>query len=331
MRVLVTGGCGFIGSNFINYLLRNFKTVEVVNMDKMTYAGLGKNIEHMGLECNPRYKFVKGDICDESLVETVLHDFKPTYIFNFAAESHVDRSIHDSSPFRKTNIDGTVTLLESARKISIEKFIQISTDEVYGSINHGSFSENDKLGPRSPYAATKAAAELLAQSYLTTHGIPLIITRSANNYGPFQFPEKLLPLFITNLIDGKKVPLMWSKENPGLNTRDWLHVEDNCRAIWLLSQKGILGEIYNIPGKNEKTNLDITKKLLSIFDFGEEMIEKIPHRLGHDFRYSINGDKLRVIGFNHRHTNLDHELELLIDWYKKNESWWRPLKDDSRS
>lgn len=328
MRILITGGCGFIGSNFIKYLLSE-KTNDIdiiINLDKQTYAGLGKNIEHLSLASHQKYQFVLGDICDKDLVEKIFRQEKPDIIFNFAAESHVDRSILSSNDFAMTNVIGTINLLDAAKKFNVKRFIQISTDEVYGSIKQGSFDENAFLNPSSPYSASKASAEHFALSYYKTHQVPVIITRSANNYGPYQFPEKLLPLFITNLIDKKKVPLMWSNENPGLNTRDWLHVQDNCRALWFLSEKGKLGEVYNIPGENERTNIEMTKMLLSYFDFDENMIEHVLHRKAHDLRYSITGDKLKGLGFTYLHKDLKKELVLLCDWYKENESWWRPLK-----
>lgn len=328
MRVLITGGCGFIGSNFIKYLLseEQDKIDIVINIDKQTYAGQGKNIEHLGLDSHPKYKFIKGDICDKGLIQNIFYNYNPDLIFHFAAESHVDRSIESSNDFVMANVVGTINLLDSAKNFNIKKFILISTDEVYGSIKEGSFEENSILEPSSPYSASKASAEHFAYSYFKTHQLPVIVTRSANNYGPYQFPEKLLPLFITNLIDGKKVPLMWSLENPGLNVRDWLHVNDNCRAIWFISQNGTIGEVYNIPGENEQTNIFMTKMLLSHFNYGEEMIEKVAHRKGHDFRYSIKGDKLKKLGFKHIHNDLKKEINELCKWYEENESWWRPLK-----
>lgn len=328
-NILVTGGCGFIGSNFIKYLLTNSEVNEelkVVNLDKQTYAGQGKNIENMGLDKCEKYKFIKGDICDKKLVEKVFSEEKPEIVFNFAAESHVDRSIEDAKPFRDANFEGAGVLLDCSRKYDLERFVQVSTDEVYGSREEGSFSEEDKLSPSSSYSVCKAGADLQALAYFKTHNLPTIVTRSANNYGPYQFPEKILPLFITNLIKGKKVPLMWSEENPGLNVRDWLNVTDNCRAIWFVSKNGKNGETYNIPGENERTNIEITRILLEKFGYGEEMIEKIPHRKGHDFRYSINGEKLKKLGFQYKHKNLELELEKVVEWYKNNESWWLPLK-----
>ena len=330
MNILVTGGCGFIGSNFINYLLRDrsiSRDISITNLDLQTYAGKGGNIAHLGLDTHSRYTLVNGDIAESSLVRKVFEDFKPDLVFNFAAESHVDRSISNSSSFVRSNYDGVAVLLENARLSGVNRFVQISTDEVYGSIDQGQSSEEAPLNPSSPYSATKAGADLLALSYSKTHSIPLVITRSANNYGPFQFPEKILPLFITNLIDGKKVPLMWSHENPGLNVRDWLHVDDNCRAIWSVAMSGKDGEVYNVPGENEKTNTEITQILLNEFGFGQEMIERVPHRKAHDFRYSISGEKLRSLGFRHKSLNLESEIKKLVKWYNDNQSWWRPLKN----
>lgn len=329
MKVVVTGGCGFIGSNFINYLLADSKIMpdlSIINLDKMTYAGQGKNIEHMKIDKNPKYKFIKADITDKNLIESIFNLEKPDIVFNFAAESHVDRSIHDSRDFIMTNVVGTLNLLDASLKNNVKKFIQISTDEVYGSIKEGSFSEHDALTPSSPYSSSKASAELIAMSYFKTYSLPLIITRSANNYGQYQFPEKILPLFITNLLEGKKVPLMWSEENPGLNVRDWLHVRDNCRAIWFLSQNGKPGEVYNISGENERTNIEMTLLLLYTLGFNTDMIEKVPHRKAHDFRYSINSRKLKQLGFEYEHKNLIQELKNIIDWYKNNRDWWMPLK-----
>jgi dTDP-glucose 4,6-dehydratase len=328
MKVLVTGGCGFIGSNFIKYLLTSpeiQENIELINLDKQTYAGQGKNIEHLNLNQDSRYSFILADIADKNLINYIFQKEKPEIVFNFAAESHVDRSIENSNDFILSNFLGSINLADCARKSPVKKFIQISTDEVYGSIENGSFDETAKLTPTNPYSASKAAAELQLLSYFKTYKFPLIITRSANNYGPYQFPEKLLPLFITNLLDNKKVPLMWSDENPGLNIRDWLNVEDNCRAIWFVSKNGDIGETYNIPGENEKTNIEVTKKLLKNLGYGEEMIEKVQHRKSHDFRYSINGEKIKKLGFNHI-KHFEDELANLITWYRNNENWWRPLK-----
>jgi len=326
-KILVTGGCGFIGSNFIKYLLSESREeISIVNLDKQTYAGKGKNIEHMGFEEDNRYQFVRGDIADKGLIEKIFLDYNPELVFNFAAESHVDRSIQNPGDSVNTNVMGATNLFDAVKKFKTPRIIQISTDEVYGSTKKESFDENAKLNPSSPYSASKASAELIGLSYFKTHKLPIVITRSSNNYGPYQFPEKFLPLFITNLIEGKKVPLMWSKENPGLNIRDWLHVDENCRAIWFISQKGKNGEIYNISGDNERTNIEMTDMLLKDFGYGDEMIEKIEHRKAHDFRYSINGDKLKKLGFKLEYKNLEYHLKEVIEWYRRNKDWWGPLK-----
>lgn len=328
MRILVTGGSGFIGSNFIGYLLTDAEVphrIEIVNFDALTYAGKGGNIEHMGFDKSFRYKFVQGSICDKDFVDATLSRYKPDIVFNFAAESHVDRSENALELFMKTNADGTENLLEASKKNDVKRFVHISTDEIYGSIKEGSFTEEDPFNPGNNYASSKVEAEKRVAKYRGE--MPIIVTRSANNYGPYQFPEKILPLFITNLIDGKKVPLMWSDENPGLNVRDWLNVKDNCRAIWYVSQNSKDGEVYNIAGDNERTNIEMTKLLLSYFKFGEDMIEKVPHRKQHDFRYSISNRKLKELGFQYKHEKLEDELTSVIKWYEENQNWWRPLKN----
>jgi len=326
-NILVTGGCGFIGSNFIKYLLSESREeISIVNLDKQTYAGKGKNIEHMGFEEDNRYQFVRGDIADKGLIEKIFLDYNPELVFNFAAESHVDRSIQNPGDSVNTNVMGATNLFDAVKKFKTPRIIQISTDEVYGSTNKESFDENAKLNPSSPYSASKASAELIGLSYFKTHKLPIVITRSSNNYGPYQFPEKFLPLFITNLIEGKKVPLMWSKENPGLNIRDWLHVDENCRAIWFISQKGKNGEAYNISGDNERTNIEMTDILLKDFGYGKEMIKKINHRKAHDFRYSITWGKLEQLGFKLEYKNLEYHLKEVVEWYRRNKDWWGPLK-----
>lgn len=326
MKILVTGGCGFIGTNFIDYILKETYH-SIINLDKITYAGTGKNIEHLGIENDSRYKFFKGDICDKDFLDQLFKEEMPDMVFNFAAESHVDRSIENSDDFVATNVFGAVNLMDASLKYNVKKFIQISTDEVYGSIREGSFSEEDPLKTSSPYSASKAAAESFARSYFDTHKLPVIITRSANNYGPYQFPEKLLSLFITNLIEGKQVPLMWSEDNHGDNVRDWLHVKDNCRAIWHIAQYGSIGEAYNIPGNNERTNIEMTHLLLNEFNVGEEMIKRIDHRKGHDFRYSIFGKKLEKLNFEYKYKELNYGVRDTVQWYKDNQEWWRPIKE----
>jgi len=319
-RMLVTGGAGFIGSNFIRFLLNDRSDTEiVVNLDKLTYAGNLENLKDIA--GNPAYRFIRGDICDGELVSRILDEFDIDTVVHFAAESHVDRSISEGLSFVTTNVTGTCSLLEAARKAGISRFIHVSTDEVYGSIRKGSFSETDPLNPSSPYSASKAGSDLLALSYFTTHHVPVIVTRCTNNFGPFQYPEKLIPLFTTNLIEGKKVPVYGS----GMNVRDWIYVLDHCRAIACILKKGIPGEIYNIGGGTELTNLEITRKILEQLGKDETSIQYVGDRKGHDFRYSLSSDKLHSLGWQPRFT-FDEALEHTIRWYKEQEWWWRKLK-----
>jgi dTDP-glucose 4,6-dehydratase len=319
MKLLITGGAGFIGSNFIHHMIDSHFDIEVINLDVLTYAGNLNNLK--SLEKNPRYTFIRGDICNKAIVNAILDKHNIDAIIHFAAESHVDRSIADASAFVMTNDLGTHTLLECARTHCIPKFIHISTDEVYGSTREGSFKETDILSPSSPYSASKAGSDLLALSYFTTYNLPVIITRCTNNFGPRQFPEKLIPLFITNLLDGKKVPVYGT----GKNIRDWIHVNDHCRAVEFLLERGNHGEIYNIGGGNEKTNLEITQKILNLFSMDDSMIEYVTDRLGHDFRYSLDCSKVHAMGWKPQYT-FDEALEETISWYTNNEWWWRPLK-----
>jgi dTDP-glucose 4,6-dehydratase len=319
MKLLVTGGAGFIGSNFIRQMMNFHPDYKVINLDVLTYAGNLNNLK--GIEKNPHYTFIKGDICNRDIVNAILDKHKVDAIVHFAAESHVDRSIANASEFVMTNVVGTHTLLECARTHTIPKFIHISTDEVYGSTMEGSFKETDILSPSSPYSASKAGSDLLAFSYFTTYNLPIIITRCTNNFGPYQFPEKLIPLFVTNLIDGKKVPVYGT----GKNVRDWIHVSDHCRAVEFLLERGNPGEIYNIGGGNEKTNLEITKKILNILSKDDSMIQYVTDRLGHDFRYSLDCSKLLAMGWKPQYS-FDEVLEETISWYTRNEWWWRPLK-----
>ncbi len=319
-RMLVTGGAGFIGSNFIRFLLNDRSDTEiVVNLDKLTYAGNLENLKDIA--GNPAYRFIRGDICDGELVSRILDEFNIDTVVHFAAESHVDRSISEGLSFVTTNVTGTCSLLEAARKAGISRFIHVSTDEVYGSIRKGSFSETDPLNPSSPYSASKAGSDLLALSYFTTHHVPVIVTRCTNNFGPFQYPEKLIPLFTTNLIEGKKVPVYGS----GMNVRDWIYVLDHCRAIACILKKGTPGEIYNIGGGTELTNLEITRKILEQLGKDETSIQFVGDRKGHDFRYSLSSDKLHSLGWQPRFT-FDEALEHTIRWYKEQEWWWRKLK-----
>lgn len=316
MKILVTGGAGFIGSNFISYMLAKYKNYSIVNLDKLTYAGNLENLKDIAK--NPRYKFVKGDICDPVVTEKAMKNCEA--VINFAAESHVDRSISGPSDFVKTNFTGVYNMLEIAKKKKIKKFIQISTDEVYGSAQKGSFSEADKLNPSSPYSASKAGADLLAGSYYRTFGFPVIITRSSNNYGPYQYPEKLIPLFITNACSGLNLPVYGS----GKNIRDWIYVEDNCLGIDIVLHKGKAGEIYNIGGGNEKTNLEITGLILQYTGKPGSLITYVKDRLGHDFRYALNASKVRKLGFKPKYS-FEAGLENTVKWYLHNRAWWVKL------
>ena len=319
MKLLITGGAGFIGSNFILHMMKSHPNVEIINLDLLTYAGNLTNLK--GIDKNPQYTFIKGDICNPEIVNTILDRYMVDTIVHFAAESHVDRSITTASEFVRTNIQGTHTLLECARHHPIAKFIHISTDEVYGSTLKGSFGETDILSPSSPYSASKAGSDLLALSFFTTYKLPVIITRCTNNFGPYQYPEKLIPLFVTNLLAGKKVPIYGT----GKNVRDWIHVSDHCRAVEFVVEKGISGEIYNIGGGNEKTNIEITEKILTLLKKDESLIEYVPDRPGHDFRYSLDCSKLRKMGWSPRYS-FEEGLKETVEWYMKNEWWWRPLK-----
>ncbi|MDP7179770.1 MAG: dTDP-glucose 4,6-dehydratase [Candidatus Woesearchaeota archaeon] len=319
MRLLVTGGAGFIGSNFIRHILKKYPDFKIVNLDKLTYAGNLDNLKD--IENNPNYQFIKGDICDKEIVEKLAKDID--IIINFAAETHVDRSIEDAGVFIKSDILGTYNLLEAVKKFNIKKFIQISTDEVYGSTENNSFKETDSLKPNSPYSASKAGADLLVRSYIKTHNVPAIITRSSNNYGPYQYPEKLIPLFVTNLLENKKIPLY----GDGLNVRDWLYVIDNCEAIDFVLQNGKEGEIYNIGSGSEITNLEITKTILKELNKDETNIDFVKDRLGHDFRYSLDCSKINTLGWKPRF-NFEQSIKETINWYKNNESWWKKIKSN---
>ncbi len=319
MKLLITGGLGFIGSNFIRYVLYKYPTYEIVNLDKITYAGNPENLKD--LEKNPRYKFVKGDICDAKLVNSLIKEVDG--IIHFAAESHVDRSISSSTEFVRTNVIGTQVLLDAALRNGNKRFHYIGTDEVYGHLGStGKFSEESPLQPRSAYSASKAGAEHLVRAFFHTHNLSITISSCCNNYGPYQNPEKLLPLFITNLIEGKKVPLM----GKGENVREWLHVLDHCEAIDLIYHQGKIGETYCVGSGQEKTNWEITHFLLDAFGAGEEMINPVPHRKGHDFRYAVDWSKLKnELGWIPRYS-FEEGLRDTIRWYKENETWWKPLK-----
>ena len=319
MRILVTGGAGFIGSNYVRRIadgtLGGISKVTV--LDKLTYAGTLTNFSEVS---KSSFEFIEGDICDAELVDRLVSE--NDLVVNFAAESHVDRSINGAKDFIVTNILGTQTLLDAVRKSDVETFLQVSTDEVYGSIKDGSWPETDPLLPNSPYAASKASADLICRSYFKTHGMDIRVTRCSNNYGRNQYPEKVIPLFVTNLIENKKVPVYGT----GLNVRDWLHVDDHCRGIHLALTKGKAGDIYNIGGGTELNNLELTLKILDIMGKGQEAIEYVEDRKGHDLRYSVDITKIsNELGFA---PQVDWEVGLkeTINWYQENEAWWRPLK-----
>lgn len=320
MKILVTGGAGFIGSNFIRYWLEKHPEDKLVNLDALTYAGNLENLKE--IEANPNYEFIKGDILDKELVDRLAKE--TDLIIHFAAESHVDRSILGPEAFVKTNIEGTFNLLEAARKNGLKRFHHVSTDEVFGSLapDDPAFNENTPYDPRSPYSASKAASDHLVRAYFHTFKLPITISNCSNNYGPYQFPEKLIALFTTNLLEGKKVPLY----GDGGSVRDWLHVSDHARAIDSIIQKGRIGETYCIGGNGEKTNEEITYKILELMGKGEEMIEFVPDRPGHDMRYAIDFSKMKdELGWE---PEIDFEtgIKETVDWYKNNETWWKNIK-----
>ncbi|WP_276248637.1 dTDP-glucose 4,6-dehydratase [Haladaptatus sp. YSMS36] len=305
MRVLVTGGAGFIGSNFVHHLL-NVTDHSVLTLDALTYAGTTENL--VDVMTNPRHEFVEGDIRDRELVDDLVEDADA--IVNFAAESHVDRSIDSAEPFVTTNVQGTQTLLDAARNTNIERFVQISTDEVYGEVVDGKFHEDDPLNPRNPYAATKAGADLLARSYYTTYGLPVLITRSSNNYGPRQHPEKLVPKFITNAAHDEPLPVY----GDGSNVREWTYVEDNCRAIELVCEKGEIGEIYNVGSGSELENIVVTRKIIDAVGASEDLIEFVKDRPGHDQRYALETEKIEALGWEPK-WSFENGLQRTLDYY----------------
>jgi len=317
VRIVVTGGAGFIGSNFVRLVLRRHPGDEVVVLDKLTYAGNLENLE--GVAGDPRYRFVRGDICDPDVVRTTLAGADA--VVNFAAETHVDRSITGPQDFIRTDVLGTHTLLEAVRSLGVARFLQVSTDEVYGSIEEGSFTEESPLAPSSPYSASKAAADLLVLSYVTTYGTPAVITRSSNNYGPNQYPEKIVPLFITNAADGAPLPVY----GDGRNVRDWLYVEDNCAGVDLALRAGENGQVFNIGGGYEVDNLTLTRRILELVGADPGLVRFVADRPGHDRRYSIDCAKLRDLGWAPA-TSFDDGLARTVAWYLEHEGWWRRLK-----
>ena len=317
--MLVTGGAGFIGSNFVRYALAAHPDWRVTTLDKLTYAGRRENL-HDVMD-DPRHRFVHGDVADAAVAGPLVR--QSNVVVHFAAETHVDRSILSAGEFITTDVFGTFVLLEAAREAqALRRFIQISTDEVYGSVPTGSSRESDELKPRNPYSASKAGADRLAYSYWATYQVPVVITRASNNYGPYQFPEKVIPLFVTNAIDDIQVPLY----GDGLNERDWLHVEDHCRAVDLLIDAGENGEVYNIGGGNDVRNLDLTHRILQLAGKDESLIRHVADRPGHDRRYSLDTTKLRGLGWTPG-IEFDSGLAATVEWYRQNEWWWRPIKD----
>jgi dTDP-glucose 4,6-dehydratase len=320
MNLLVTGGAGFIGSNFIRYILDKYPEYRVINLDKLTYAG---NLENLtGVEMDPRYAFEKGDICDKARVQLCVIRYEIDAIINFAAESHVDRSILGAAEFVQTNIAGTNILLEVTKELKIKRFLQVSTDEVYGSLGlAGLFTEETSLHPNSPYSASKASADMLALAYQHTFGLPIVLTRCSNNYGPYQFPEKLIPLMIANAINDKPLPVY----GDGMNIRDWLHVKDHCSAIDEVLHRGRIGEVYNIGGNNEKPNIEIVKLILQNLGKPESLITYVKDRLGHDQRYAIDSNKIqRELGWQPSYT-FEQGIAETIKWYMDNQTWWKRI------
>ncbi|HDR7912801.1 TPA: dTDP-glucose 4,6-dehydratase [Bacillus wiedmannii] len=320
MKVLVTGGAGFIGSNFVRYMVKKYPEYNLVNLDALTYAGNLENLKE--IESLPNYKFVKGDIADREFINRLFKEEKFDYVLNFAAESHVDRSITNPDIFIQTNIQGTQVLLDAAKNAQVKKYLQVSTDEVYGTLGDtGYFSEETPLASNSPYSSSKAGADLLVRAYHETFGLPVNITRCSNNYGPFHFPEKLIPLMIINALNNKQLPVY----GDGLNVRDWLHVEDHCQAIDLVLHKGENGEVYNVGGNNERTNIEIVKTILRALDKPESLIQYVTDRPGHDRRYAIDATKLREeLGWSPKY-NFDTGIEQTINWYLENQDWWENI------
>ena len=319
VEVLVTGGAGFIGSNFVRYALAAHPDWRITTLDKLTYAGRLENLHDV--QDHPRHTFVRGDVADAAVAAPLVH--AANIVVHFAAETHVDRSIQSAGEFITTDVFGTFVLLEAARQApGLRRFVQISTDEVYGSVPEGASRETDELKPRNPYSASKAGADRLAYSYFATYGVPVIITRASNNYGPYQFPEKVIPLFVTNALDDLPVPLY----GDGLNERDWLHVTDHCRALDLLIDAGTDGEVYNVGGGNHVRNIDLTRRILALAGKPESLITPVADRPGHDRRYSLDTSKLQELGWSPS-AEFEGGLAETVRWYVENEWWWRPIKD----
>lgn len=321
MNILVTGGAGFIGSNFIHYMLEKHPDDNLINLDLLTYAGNIHNLDD--IKDNPHYHFVKGNIVNRELVTHLVHEFNIDHIVNFAAESHVDRSILHPEVFVETNVQGTLALLDVAKKEGVEKFLQVSTDEVYGTLGAtGYFTEESPLQPNSPYSASKASADMMVRAYFETYGLNVNITRCSNNYGPYQFPEKLIPLMTSNGMEGKDLPIYGN----GKNIRDWLYVSDHCQAIDLVLRNGKPGEVYNVGGHNERTNNEIVHLIVDNLGISKDHIKYVKDRLGHDKRYAIDPTKIEnELGWKPEYT-FDTGIVKTIDWYKNNEAWWKPLK-----
>jgi dTDP-glucose 4,6-dehydratase len=319
MRILVTGGAGFIGSNFVHYVIREHQDYEIVVLDKLTYAGRKENLQ----DILDRITFLKGDITVREDVAKAAR--RCDCIVNFAAETHVDRSILQAGTFVLTDVLGVYNLLETARESNVSRFVQISTDEVYGHILTGSFKETDKLNPRNPYSASKAGAELLCQAYFETYGLPVVITRSSNNYGPYQHPEKLIPKTIINALSNKPVPVYGT----GKNVRDWLYVEDNCEAIDVTMHKGKSGEIYNVGANQELKNIQVVKTILELTDKPKSLIRFVEDRLGHDLRYSLQTEKIQKLGWKPK-TKFEAGIEKTVQWYRQNGEWWKPIIEKER-
>jgi len=319
-RLLVTGGAGFIGSNFVHYMLRTHPDWQITNLDKLTYAGNLENLKDV--EQDKRYRFIKGDIADRESVSGLLSEHFDIVV-NFAAESHVDRSIADASPFIETNVRGTQVLLEAVRQYGVRKYIQVSTDEVYGSLGkEGKFSEASPIAPNSPYAASKASGDFLCRAYWCTYDLPIIVTRGSNNYGPFQFPEKLIPLVVTNALENKSIPVY----GQGLNVRDWIYVDDHCRGLDVVIEKGRIGEVYNIGGNSEQTNIKLVRLILNILNKPHSLISFVTDRPGHDYRYALDTRKISTeLGWKPSYS-LEEALKSTVNWYLEHESWWRKIK-----